>query len=88
MSAGESNWVKVAGAGVAAAAVALILAGTGRMRTVYEPGTGEFVSDTATNLPDRQLVVDATFSGVKRNGGRLESTYDRHAPPGKRACPT
>lgn len=39
-------------------------------------------------ISDLQLVIDTTFSGVIRKGDRLQSTYDRSAPPQKRACPT
>jgi hypothetical protein len=39
-------------------------------------------------ISDRQLLIDATFTGVVRRDGWLYSTYDRTAPPMKRACPT
>jgi hypothetical protein len=39
-------------------------------------------------ISERQLVIDATFTGVVHRGGALYSTYDRSAPPRKRACPT
>ena len=40
-------------------------------------------------ISDKQLIVDATFSGVQRKDGKLVSTYDRAAPKqGKQDCPT
>ncbi len=39
-------------------------------------------------ISDRQMIIDATFAGVIRKGGKLYSTYDRSQPAGKRACPT
>jgi hypothetical protein len=39
-------------------------------------------------ISERQLLVDATFTGVVHRGAALYSTYDRSAPPRKRACPT
>ena len=46
---------------------------------------GEF---SHRKISDRDLTIDATFSGVKREDGRLWSTYDRTVKAGKRACPT
>lgn len=39
-------------------------------------------------IPDWQLVIDATFTGVIRRNGAIYSNYDRSAPPKKRSCPT
>ena len=51
-------------------------------------GFAGFGLATFTPLSERQLVVDATFSGVTRKGGKLYSTYDRLQARGKKACPT
>ena len=39
-------------------------------------------------ITDRELVIDTTFTGVVREGGKLHFTYDLNKPAGKRACPT
>jgi len=48
----------------------------------------DFDLEPFDTISDRQLLIDATFTGVVRKDGRLYSTYDRMAPPMKRACPT
>ncbi len=39
-------------------------------------------------ISDRELVVNATFTGVTRIGDTLFFTYDPSRPRGKQACPT
>ena len=39
-------------------------------------------------LGEIQLVIDSTFMGVVRQGGKLHSTYDRSVQLSKRPCPT
>jgi len=75
---------------VAVLLIALLLLGLGAARShkVYDATTEEFGILAFTRIADRQLVEDATFSGVLRKGGRLYSQYDRAAPHGKRSCPT
>jgi hypothetical protein len=40
------------------------------------------------NISEKDLIVDATSTGVERKDGELYSTYDRSAVRGKRKCPT
>lgn len=72
------------------AAVALLATGAMLTRKVYDKQDefAEFGIQTFTRLGDRQFVVDATFTGVARQDGKLFSTYDRAQPRGKKACPT
>ncbi len=69
-------------------AVMLLLAGGLRTHKVYDDSGEEFGLLPFIHISDATLIVDATFSGVKRSGGRLYSTYDRSEPRGKRTCPT
>lgn len=39
-------------------------------------------------IPERQVVIDTTFSGIIRKNGKLYSTYDRSVKLGRQACPT
>jgi hypothetical protein len=73
---------------VLAVAMSLIVIGARISHKVYDAGTEEFGIVAFTRIRDRQLVEDATFSGVLLKGDRLYSTYDRAVPRGKRACPT
>ena len=73
---------------VLAVAMSLVIIGTVRSHKAYDAETEEFGIVAFTRISDRQLVEDATFSGVLRKGDRLYSTYDRAVPKGKRACPT
>jgi hypothetical protein len=77
----------LAGIGLAVA-MSLVVIGAVISHKAYDPGTEEFGIVAFTRISDRQLVEDATFSGVLRKGDRLYSTYDRAVPKGKRACPT
>ena len=70
-------------------AVGLFLIGARRSHKAYDADLAGFGIMTYQRISERQLVEDATFSGVMPEGGRLVSTYDRAAPKlGKRACPT
>jgi hypothetical protein len=79
--------VKVAAFAVVAGVI-LLGAGLRRTHKVYAPDAGQFGVIGVATIGERQLVIDATFSGVQRKRDRLCSTYDRSAPHGKRACPT
>lgn len=70
------------------AALALLVIGLARAHKVYDPDSVEFGILVFERITDRQLVVDATFSGVLRREGRLFSTYDRTVTRGKQPCPT
>ncbi len=77
----------------------VLLAGVGMLARGH-PATHEVRTEDADELADLlgfapfepiseyQLIIDATFTGVARRDGHLYSTYDRAAPPQKRACPT
>ncbi|MBP7829228.1 MAG: hypothetical protein KA248_04850 [Kiritimatiellae bacterium] len=77
-------------AGWAVLAAALVLVGVGWLRShkVYAADSEDYGILVFERIADRQLVVDATFSGVLRRDGRLFSTYDRSQVRGKQACPT
>ena len=79
---------RIAAALVLGVAAVLLLAGAARTHKIYDQSTEEFGLLSFTRISDGDLVVDATFSGVKRQGARLYTTYDRSAPRGKRSCPT
>ena len=68
----------------------MLAIGAATTHKVYDKGDefAEFGLLTFTRLSDRQLVEDATFTGVARIGPKLFSTYDRSQPRGKKACPT
>jgi hypothetical protein len=40
------------------------------------------------SISEKDLLVDATSTGVARKDGELYSTYDRSGVRGKRKCPT
>lgn len=69
-------------------ALALLVAGSLRTHKVYESDTEEFGILSFYRISEYQMVVDATFHGVAREGGRFYTTYDRSQPRGKSACPT
>ncbi len=69
-------------------ALALLVFGSLRKHKVYESDTEEFGLLTFHRISEFQMVVDATFRGVAREGDRLYTTYDRSQPRGKSACPT
>lgn len=69
-------------------AIALFLIGTVRSYKVYDREEVQTGIDAFYRVNERDLVVDATFTGVVREGDKLYSTYDRSQPVGRRACPT
>ena len=84
---------------VLVAAALCVVVGASRLHAVYPKAESDNESIAATNITERQLIIDATFSGVKREGERLISTYarpgdkedgkaDGKEDDGKRACPT
>jgi hypothetical protein len=77
----------IAWALLAAALVMLIGAGFKTYR-VYDPTIDDFGIPTFLWVSERQMTIDATFHGVDRRDGRLITTYDHLAGPGKRPCPT
>lgn len=79
---------RIAAAALGLAALALLGMGVLRTHKVYDPTTEEFGIAAFNRVSDRDLVVDATFGGVRRDADRLYSTYDRSLPRGKSACPT
>ena len=84
-------WLSLGGLLTLAAALALLAAGAFRRHALYDSGAAEFgIASVATNIAERAMVIDATFSGVERRAdGRLYSTYDRTQPLGaKKPCPT
>jgi hypothetical protein len=40
------------------------------------------------SLTDADTVIDTTFTGIVRKGEKLQFTYDRSKPKGRRLCPT
>jgi hypothetical protein len=79
---------KIIAVAVLIVALALLFAGSIRTHKVYESDTEEFGLLTFYRINEFQMVVDATFHGVAREGDRFYSTYDRSQPRGKSACPT
>ncbi len=81
---------KVLAACVLVAALALILVSSVRVYKVYDADADEWGEDVRTfhKIGERELVEDATFTGVIREGAELLSTYDRTKPKVKRLCPT
>jgi len=71
---------------------ALVMLGVGAARThkIFDEkdAFADFGMVTFARISDRELVEDATFTGVMQKDGKLYSTYDRSAPRGKRMCPT
>ena len=71
-----------------AAALAMLLGAGFKTYRVYDPTIDDFGIPTFLRVSERQMTIDATFHGVDRRDGRLITTYDRLAGPGKRPCPT
>ncbi|MCP4643953.1 MAG: hypothetical protein GY851_26155 [bacterium] len=71
-------------------AIGLIVGGARVSYEVHDDDemAAAFGLDTYTEVSERELVIDATFSGVTRRDGKLYSTYDRALGAVKRACPT
>lgn len=66
------------------ASLAAIVFGLTRSHKVYTREMDLFFY----KVSERRLVVDATFSGVIREGEKLYTTYDRSRDIGRRSCPT
>jgi len=91
MNPGTTNIRRIVAFSCLCLALLLILVGLARSHKVYDRVEGEmqeFGILTYQRVTDLQLVIDATFSGVLREGNRLVSTYDRSMPRGKQSCPT
>lgn len=84
----KSDQTEIVAVALLILALALLLAGSFRTHRVYETDSGEFGILTFYRISELEMVVDATFHGVAREGGRLYTTYDRSQPRGKTACPT
>ena len=69
-------------------ALVFLTAGMVCRHKVYDPASGDFGVMVFDRITERDLVVDTTFGGVTLYEGKLISTYDRSAGPGKRTCPT
>jgi asparagine N-glycosylation enzyme membrane subunit Stt3 len=69
-------------------ALTFLVMGNVRSHKVYDPETAAAGIDAFYRINERQLVVDATFTGDVLRDGKLFSTYDRTKPVGRRACPT
>lgn len=70
------------------AALVMLLVGGRRTHKVYADEADEFGLITFQRISEREIIEDATFSGVRREGKKLITTYDRSAPQAKRSCPT
>jgi len=94
---------KILSTAVALAAIALLILGSRRHYAVrYDkppdlsniaiggpPSAQMPQAKTVTqDIGDRDLVENATFTGVTRVGDSLYFTYDPSEPRGKQACPT
>jgi hypothetical protein len=68
----------------------MIVLSFAQSRPVYEEDLPADEFALFEEVPEIQLVFDATFSGVQRSlrTGRLITTYDRSQPKGRQACPT
>jgi hypothetical protein len=79
---------RIVAAAVAVGSGILLLIALSRSHKVYDADAAAIGLRSFTTIGERQLVIDTTFSGVRRIGNALHSTYDRSTPRGKRACPT
>lgn len=72
--------------GILILVISIVMIGMGmtRKHKVYDEQESVFFY----KISERMLVIDATFSGVRRIGDKLITTYDRSRGVGKRACPT
>ena len=84
----KPDQAKIVAAAFLILALALLLAGSFLTHRVYETDSAEFGILTFHRISEFEMVVDATFHGVAREGDRLYTTYDRSQPRGKTACPT
>lgn len=65
-------------------ALAFLAVGTLRTLKIHDIETDLFFHE----IPERQIVIDATFSGIVRKNGILYSAYDRSIKQGRQSCPT
>ena len=85
----ENGPVRRAITGALLAVALMLLIGAGlRSYKVLDPDADTFDMPTFLRVSEPRMTMDATFHGVDRRDGRLYTTYDRLAGPGKRACPT
>ncbi|MEW6072874.1 MAG: hypothetical protein AB1726_09835 [Planctomycetota bacterium] len=89
----ESPLTRPLAALLLAGSAAMIVIGSSRTRQIRVENADELAELMAGIAPyeeigERELLIDATFTGVVRRDGFLYSTYDRSQPLGKRACPT
>ena len=73
---------------VLVAALAFLVVGNVRVHKVYDAEAEEWGLVAFVKISERELIEDATFTGVVRKAEKLYSTYDRTQPRGKRLCPT
>jgi hypothetical protein len=64
--------------------LSLIVFGLTRSHKVYNRDMDLFFY----KVGERRLVIDATFTGVIRDGDKLYTTYDRTRDAGRQSCPT
>jgi hypothetical protein len=69
-------------------ALAFLVVGNVRVHEVYDAEAEEWGLVAFVKISERELIEDATFTGVVRKAEKLYSTYDRTQPRGKRLCPT
>jgi len=69
-------------------ALGFLAVGAGRTHQVLSTEVEDFGVPTYERIPDWQMIIDTTFSGVIRDGAELYSTYDRSQPRSKKKCPT
>ena len=84
---------KIIAAAALGGALAMMAAGTVTKHQVLLVNAEELAKDfdippPFETLGELQLVIDSTFMGVVRKGGKLHSTYDRSVQLAKRPCPT
>jgi hypothetical protein len=66
-------------------APAIVTPGGVKLPTTTRTLPPKIITET---VAERQLVIDATFTGVLLKDGKLMTQYDRTKPGGRRACPT
>ena len=69
-------------------ALAFLVVGNARVHKVYDAEAEEWGLVAFVKISERELIEDATFTGVVRRAEKLYSTYDRTQPRGKRLCLT
>jgi len=69
-------------------ALAFLVVANVQVHKVYDADAEEWGLVAFVKISERELVEDATFTGVVRRAEKLYSTYDRTQPRGKQLCPT